>query len=89
MASADTDGNGRDDFVVAAPEQAPQDRRADVSVFGSVRDCAAQPQSWHEYNFDATGVRAVPGEAVTISPGLLQPQRGPAAPGARSRALDG
>jgi hypothetical protein len=74
----DTDANKRDDLVVSAPERSTAAVRADVAVFGTVRDCQSQPDAWHEYNFDSTGVRTVPGQSTTISPGYFS--RSEAAP---------
>jgi hypothetical protein len=66
VAAADVAGEGTADVVVgSAPGQPSQAR-----VYGNVRDCASQPDAWHEYLVTASGEAGMGRDAFTVSPGL-------------------
>jgi len=66
VAAADVAGEGTADVVVGSAPGQPNQAR----VFGNVRDCAAQPDAWHEYLVTASGEAAMGRDSFTISPGL-------------------
>ena len=66
VAAADVAGEGTADIVVgSAPGQPPR-----AKVFGNVRDCADQPDAWHEYLVTASGEVGFGRDAFTIAPGF-------------------
>jgi hypothetical protein len=66
VAAADVAGEATPDIVAGSAAGQPNQ----VRVFGNVRDCAGQPDAWHEYLVTASGEAGMGKDAFTISPGL-------------------
>ena len=70
VAVADVAGDPTADVVTgSAPGQPSQAR-----VWGTVRDCASQPDAWHEYLVAASGESGLGGDSFTIAPGFWRAQ---------------
>jgi hypothetical protein len=65
VAAADVAGEGTADIVTGSAAGQP----AQAKVWGNVRDCASQPDGWHEYLVTASGESSLGRSSYTIAPG--------------------
>jgi hypothetical protein len=66
VAAADVAGESTADIVVGSAAGQP----AQAKVFGNVRDCASQPDEWHEYLVAGSGESTLGHDSYTVTPGF-------------------
>lgn len=74
VAAADVAGEATADIVTGSAAGKP----VQAKVFGNVRDCASQPDDWHEYLVTASGESTLGRDSFTATPGFWR--AGEAAP---------
>lgn len=65
LAAADIAGDATADIITGSPAG----QIGTVRAFGNVRDCASQPDGWHEYLVTASGESSFGAESFTVAPG--------------------
>lgn len=69
VAAGDATGRGAAD-IVGGPSAS---EGSEVRTFGSFRDCASQPDGWHEYTIPKSGEASLGRYSFTVSPGFFRP----------------